>query len=169
MPRSLYPLAPPSSNQQRRSRPLTHKKPPHVLQGNERYRYAFLPSHCPTTQLSHRPAVLPPICPTVPAAVVAAPRPTGSLSAQQKTARCHNYPSVCAARAAPHQAVLPVRSPPANGALPSVCRCRTARQIPLYRRTARLPAPYTAVSTIHRPAFYMNVSHQHSNTRQLSF
>lgn len=59
MPRSLNPLAPPSSNQQCLARPLTHKKPPHALQGNEWYRYAFLPSHCPTAQLSCRLSVQP--------------------------------------------------------------------------------------------------------------
>lgn len=166
MPRSLYPLAPPSSNQQCLARPLTHKKPPHALLGNERYRYTFLPSHCPTVQPSCRPAAYLSNC----------TRRSGGRSPPcrqffrpTKNSPGPHYSPVYAARTAPHQAVLPVQSPPANSALPSVCRRHTARQIPLYRRTARLPAPYTAVSTIHGPAFYMNVSHQHNNTRQLSF
>ena len=122
MPRSLYPLAPPSSNQQRLARPLTHKKPPHVLLGNEQYRYAFLPSHCPAVQPSCRPA----------AYLSNRTRRSGGRSPPYrqffrptKNSPMPHYPPVCAARTAPQQAVLPVRSPPANGpvTLPDGARC----------------------------------------------
>ena len=174
MPRSLYPLAPPSSNQQCLARPLTQKKPPHALLGNERYRYAFLPSHCPTAPPPSCPAVLPPSrlsvqlyppqwwpLPDLPA--VSPPnkkQPGATLSPGLR--RPHRAPSgsVTALIAAGKQrSSLRLQAPhgPADTAISPHCATTCAIYCGLHHTRARF---------LHE---CITATRQHSDTRQLSF
>ena len=87
----------------------------------------------PTAQLSRRPAVLPPIRPTVSAAVVAAPHPTGSLSAQQKQPGATLSPGL----RRPH------RAPPGSATGPIAAGKR--------RSSLRLPSPRGPADTTISP------------------